>query len=119
MWIQHPKLGAFSIVLADDLATGKPDPDVVMIRARREEHLQLLRAACPSLAVQEIIESPPRHDYAWRIIAPKDGLVEALAALGGGLDYRNVKGAAHDAERLVGRPYVDSLHQIWAALRRA
>ncbi len=116
MWIQHPKLGAFSIVLADDLASGKPDPEVVMIRARREEHLRLLQGACPSLAAQEVIKSPPGHDYAWRIVAPKGALVEALAALGGGLDYRNVKGAAHKAEDAVGRRFVDALHQIWTTL---
>lgn len=116
MWIQHPRLGAFSVVLADDQLTHRPDPDLVMIRARRVEHLRLLQAACPSLADCEIIESGPHHDYAFRIIAPKTSFVEALSVLGTGLDYRNVKNTAHKAEAQVGSKFVSALHRIWSAL---
>lgn len=116
MWIQHPRLGAFSIVLADDRHTHQPDPDMVMIRARRVEHLRLLQQACPSLADAEITDSRPYHDYAWRIIAPKSSFVQALRVLGEGLSYRNVKNTAHDAEEHVGTPYVSALHRIWSTL---
>jgi len=116
MWIQHPRLGAFSIVLADNLDTHQPNPDVVMLRARRVEHLRLLREACPSLADAEIIESGPHHDYFWRIIAPKTSFVEALGVLGKGLDYRNVKDTAHAAEVRVGTQFVQALHRIWSTL---
>lgn len=118
MWIQHPRLGAFSIVLADNQDTHQPDPDTVMIRARQVEHLRLLQESCPSLADTEIIESGPHHDYAWRIIASKLDFTEALQALGGGLAYRNVKSAAHEAERYVGRGFVDALHRVWGSLRK-
>ena len=116
MWIQHPRLGAFSIVLADDQRTHRPDPSTVMIRARRVEHLLLLQAACPSLADTEIIESGPHHDYAWRVIAPKASFVEALGVLGEGLDSRNVKNTAHEAESRVGHSFVSAMHRIWSAL---
>lgn len=116
MWIQHPRLGAFSIVLADNQGTHQPDPNTVMIRARRMEHLRLLQDACPALADAEIIESGPHHDYAWRIIAPKASFVEALGVLGDGLDYRNVKSTAHEAEKRVGDGFVQALHRIWSAL---
>jgi hypothetical protein len=118
MWIQHPRLGAFSVVLADDSRTGQPDPQIVMIRARREEHLALLARAYPSLGAYPVLRSSPQHDYPFRLVVPKSiaaGLVSHLLLT---LDYRNVKDCAHVAESSVGRGFVQALHVVWSALRR-
>lgn len=112
MWIQHPELGAFSIVLADD-NRGQPDPDLLMIRARRREHLVLLQ--CKGLAGRKIIENAGT-DYRWRIIVEKEAFAVAMADLVRQLDYRNVKSRAHREEAKVGKGFVSALHRIWATL---
>ena len=117
MWIQSPHLGAFSVVLADDLETGLPDPTTVMIRARSRAHLELLQKAHPELADREILQGPPHLDYRWRLICPKAEWAEVLKDMALKIDYRNVKGAAHAAERAVGASFVRSLHRVHADLK--
>ena len=118
MWIQHPRLGAFSVVLADDLTTGRPDPTTVMIRARTRRHLELLQAAHPKLAGHEILQSPPQLDYRFRLVCRKEEWAAALSAMALELDYRNVKSAAHAAEDQVGSPFVRALHRVHADLEK-
>lgn len=118
LWIQHPQLGAFSIVLADDLATGAPDPETLMIRARCREHLDLLQLAHPALSEYPVLESDPFLDYRFRLIAPKAVAATALAEVVQAMDYRNVKDCAHRHEAQVGAPFAKALHRIWETLRR-
>ena len=116
MWIQHPDLGAFSIVLADDFNTGQPDPTRLMIRARRREHLQLLQERCGGLAEVEIIETAGT-DYRWRLIAEKAAFGNAVAEIVGEIDYRNMKARAQTRETDVGGGFVAALHRIWSVLK--
>ena len=95
MWIQSPTLGGFSVVLADDLQTRRPDPDTVMIRARDRRHLERLQAAAPSLAGCEIVGPERGLDYPCRIVCPKEAFADALRAIALDLAYRNVKNEAH------------------------
>ncbi|MCB9904487.1 MAG: hypothetical protein H6831_08790 [Planctomycetes bacterium] len=115
MWIQHPEIGALSVVLADNLKTGSPDLSRVMIRARRSEHLQLLRDRCASLADAEVILTEGTN-YKWRLIIDKPAFAAALVQLIDEIDYRNVKGRAHAREQEVGSGFVSALHRIWAVL---
>jgi len=115
MWIASPSLGFFSVVLADDLDTGEPDPARLMIRARRREHLVLLQNRCTALADAEIIENAAT-DYRWRIVVEKDTFASVLAEIANGIDYRNVKSRAHDCESSVGSAFVSALHRIWSVL---
>ena len=116
MWIQHPELGAISIVLADDLETGEPDPAHLMIRARRREHLRLLQERCGGLARAEIIETVST-DYRWRIVVEKSALATALAEIAQDISYRNVKVEAHANVKTLGEGFLDALHRIWTVLR--
>ncbi len=116
MWIQHPKLGAFSLVLADDQVEGGADPDTVMIRGRSQQHLALLQAAHPALAAFPIQESRPELDYRYRLVVPKVAAAQAVAQMVTAVDYRNVKSTAHANESKVGATFVHALHQIWSAL---
>lgn len=118
MWIQHPRLGAFSVVLADDIATGLPDPATVMIRARTRGHLELLQFAHPTLARHEILQGPAHLDYRYRLICPKSEWAEVLRDMALQVNYRNVKAAAHSAEESVGARFVRALHQVHADLKR-
>ncbi len=118
MWLQHPQLGGFSVVLADDLVTGRPDPDTVMIRARSETHLDLLRRTVPALAQYDAIESGPSLDYPWRLVCPRTIFADAMRELALGLDYRNVKGEAHRNAAQLGHGFVDALHRVHGALAR-
>jgi len=116
MWIQHPDLGAFSIVLADDLNTGQPDPTRLMIRARRREHLQLLQERCVELAEVEIIETVGT-DYRWRLIVEKAAFGNTIAEIVGEIGYRNMKARAQTRETDVGGAFVTALHRVWSVLK--
>ena len=118
MWIQSPNIGAFSVVLADDLETGRPDPTTAMIRARCRAHLELLQSAHPVLASRDILQGPPHLDYRWRLICPKAEWAEVLRNMALQIEYRNVKAAAHAAEESVGSRFVQALHRVHADLKR-
>lgn len=53
-WIIDPRVGLITCVVADDPVTGKPSTKLVMLRARRKQHLENLRRLCPMLAGAEI-----------------------------------------------------------------
>jgi hypothetical protein len=115
MWIIHPSLGAFSVVLASDLSTHLPDPDKVMVRARRTEHLQLLQERCTQLADAEILETAAT-DYRWRIVVEKADFASALGEIAGEIDYTNVKSCASQNKASVGSGFVAAMSRIWSAL---
>ncbi|MBL4771875.1 MAG: hypothetical protein JKY61_12225 [Planctomycetes bacterium] len=114
MWLCSPDLGFFSIVLADD-DMGQPDPNLLMVRARRKEHLVLLQERCEGLAGAEIIESA-LTDYRWRLIVKKEAFATAMSEIVMDLDYRNVKSRAHREEAKVGKGFVSALHRVWSVL---
>ncbi len=114
MWLCSATLGFFSIVLADD-AFGNPDPNLLMIRARRREHLVLLQERCEGLAGAEIIENTGT-DYRWRLIVKKEAFATAMAEIVLDLDVRNVKSRAHREEAKVGKGFVSALHRVWSVL---
>lgn len=119
MWIQSPTLGGFSIVLADDLATGRPDPATVMIRARDRRHLVRLQAAAPALSDYAIVGPESGLDYPCRLVCPKAAFAEALRTITLELAYRNVKNEAHRHEDALGRGFVSALHRVHADLASA
>lgn len=119
MWIQSPTLGGFSVVLADDLESGHPDPHTVMIRARDRRHLVRLQAAAPALASYAIVGPTPGLDYPCRMVCPKAAFAGALCGIAMDLDYRNVKNEAHRHEKDLGPGFVQALHRVHGALARA
>lgn len=118
MWILTT-IGAFSIVLAETQpGSGQPDPDRLMIRARRREHLELLQREHAALAPLPIIESHAGLDYRWRIVAPKALVRTVVEEAVARIDYRNFKSAAQRRHAETNAEYVASLHAIWNELRR-
>lgn len=119
MWILSPRLGFLSVVLADtEPGSRVPDPDRVMVRGRRREHLALLQQRHSQLAGFQIVESPAHCDYRWRMIVPKRLFAEALFDAVMDLSYRNAKGEAHRHAETVGDDYVAALHDVWSRLKR-
>ncbi|MCK5943582.1 MAG: hypothetical protein KAI24_16485 [Planctomycetes bacterium] len=115
-WIQSVH-GAFSIVLADTApGSGQPDPETLMIRARRRQHLDNLKARFSSLAEFEVIESSPGLDYKWRMIAPKQVVAQVMADLVLDIAWRNFKGACAKRDAELGPGYNAALHRIWSTL---
>ena len=98
--------------------SGIPDPERIMVRARRREHLELLRSRHTSLSESEIIESGPGCDYRWRLIAPKPVVAQALMDELLCVDFKNFKNEAHRNSGKLGEDFVACLHEIWSVLRR-
>ena len=118
MWVLTTS-GFLSIVLADtEAGSGVPDPDLVMVRARRRSHLEEFQAAHQQLARCEIVESGPACDYRFRIVASKRLVAEALLDAVNDIGYRNFKGAAHRRCGVLGDDYVSALHEVWSVMRR-
>lgn len=119
MWIFAPTTGFLSVVLArvgpDDPT---PDPDYFNVRARRREHLEMLRRSCPALASIQITESSSGHDYRYRMVpCPKAAFADAIRELILATDYTNHKSACAAAPGLDGE-FQRVLHDVWAATRR-
>ena len=118
MWLQHPRIGHLSIVIARKAPGPGQPPDLsrVMIRARDRRHLEYLVAECPALNA-EILESKD-SDYRYRLIADKTAFADALHVLALGLDWTNVKAEAEKHRAKVGQKFINALHEVWAAFQR-
>src|SRR5690242_9786528 len=76
MWI-FTRYGFYSIASAHR-PDGSADPDTVMVRARRQVHLQRLQARFPAIAGAAISTSDER-DYRYRILAAKTAWVSVVS----------------------------------------
>lgn len=112
MWIAT-RQGFFSIVCGYRYQDGIPYPDtrVLMIRARRKDHLEALRLRFPSLGD---IVTETGTDYPHRIITDRRMVGEVVASAASSIDYHNFK---REAERVHGSEsaYVEFLHDAWAS----
>lgn len=117
MWLQTT-VGAYSINCADTApGSGVLDPDTLMVRARRREHLELLQGQCEAIADFPVLETP-YGDYRWRIVAPKSVVAGVVAELVLGVAYDNFKSACAKREAELGPGYGAALHSIWPVLAR-
>lgn len=114
------KYGFFSAVCArqGDGAHGSPvDPDRIMVRARRREHLERLIAAhSAELGGAEVHESPGT-DYRFRVFVDKTVWAEVMKRLVLETDYDNFKSAVGQAMPDE-RGYQHALHDIWSVTNR-
>lgn len=115
MWVQlvHSP-GHFSVVLARR-PNGQPDPDLVMVRARRREHLAGLVGNHASLASAKILATRGT-DYPVRLVIPRETWANVLRDEALAVDYTNVKGAL-DAKLGVGDPLAAAMHAAWGVFR--
>ncbi len=120
MWI-FTRYGFFSAVCArqGDGQHNRPvDPDRIMVRARRREHLEALQDRFPESLGEAEIRTFPGTDYAYRIFVPKPVWVQVLAQLAEEMDYDNFKDAVALHQGVGGDPYVHALHDVWDVMRR-
>jgi hypothetical protein len=114
MWL-FTRYGFFSVVLArqvqDDQVTSKVNPDSVMIRARRRNHLEALLGRFPGLGNPEILETH-NTDYRFRTVVPHVDFSEVAKSIAAEIDYTNFKSACGEAmpEETA---YLDALHSVW------
>jgi hypothetical protein len=107
----------YSIACADKPGTKEIDPDTVMVRARRKDHLQNLQKRCPGLASSEIL-SPPNRDYGYRLIVPKSVWVAALQEMAEEQEWSNFKSEVAKRMGRDGAEYTDALHDVWRIMYR-
>ena len=115
-WIIDPRVGLISCVVADDPVTGKPSTKLVMLRARRRQHLENLRRLCPMLGGTEITAVRRELDYPVRMVVDRETFVAVMAELARTIDYRNVKQSAHQHEADIGADFVALMHRVHALL---
>ena len=113
MWI-FTRYGFFSIVNASQ-KDGSPDPDTLVVRARRIAHLRQLQQRCASLAAAEI--STTRHrDYRYRIVVAKTDWTAALLLLAGEQNWSNFKAEVSRHLGPAGADYTHALHSVWMVM---
>jgi hypothetical protein len=113
MWI-FTRYGFFSIVNAR-LRDGSPDPETVMVRARRMSHLRQLAERCPTLSGAEISTTLHR-DYRYRILVSKAAWIAALAVLAEEQNWCNFKSEVARQQGSAGSDYVHALHSVWSIM---
>jgi hypothetical protein len=112
MWIFTVE-GFFSIVCASR-ADRSVDPDLLMVRARRREHLRNLQRRFQELREFSVIVLPKR-DYRCRLIIPKATWIAVSKKLAADLDYSNFKSAVAERSRGEGE-YLRALHDVWSRM---
>jgi hypothetical protein len=115
MWI-FARYGFYSIACASK-PDGSLDEETVMVRARREEHLQNLRDRFSALADVEIVMMTDR-DYRYRLIVPKQVWVPILTEMAEEQDWSNFKNEAAAYQGTTGASYLRALHEVWATMDR-
>lgn len=108
MWLVT-RYGFFSIVCAGG-PNGRPHPKLLMVRARKREHLEILQDL--NVGLGEIVKTP-YHDYPFRIIATRGVVDELCRRLAADVNYSNFKKAAADTMDDV--DYDHFLHETWVA----
>lgn len=114
MWL-FTRYGFFSVVLARKLQNGQvttvPDPERVMIRARRRNHLEMLLKRFPDLGDPEILETCGT-DYRYRAVVPHDAFSDVAKTIAAEIDYTNFKSECAEAMP-DDQAYLNTLHAIW------
>ena len=82
---------------------GKPDSDVLLVRARREGDIQ---SVFPGADVRRT----PERDYLYRALIPRAEVAAALATEVAGIDYSNFKNSVRS------RPLHDAFARIWSIM---
>jgi len=97
-------------------ADGAPDPDTVMVRARKKRHLQNLKGRFP--AIQGEIVTTKDTDYGYRVILPKAEWVSILGELAQEQSWSNFKNEAAQFQGGAHDDYIEALHRVWSVMHR-
>jgi hypothetical protein len=115
MWI-FTKYGFFSVVCGRQRfgMSAEPDPNTVMVRARRRTHLENLKERFPDELGAATIHQSQDTDYRYRIVVPKTTFVQVLDSLGQEMTYTNFKS---EVGMNSGDPdYLAALHEVWETM---
>ena len=118
MWLILSQVGFLSVVVPRNQRTGEVEHDRLMIRARKREHLELLRSQHEVLMGVRILRSPNHADYRWRVLVPRRAFAEVMREIAERLDVTNVKSDAHVHEAETGREFVSAMHACHALFAR-
>lgn len=118
MWLMLSRTGFLSVVVPRNQKTGEIEHDRLMVRARKREHLELLRSQHAVLAGVRILRSPDHADYRWRCVVPRRVFAEVMREIVEQLAATNVKSDAHAHEAETGRDFVSALHSCHALFAR-
>ncbi len=117
MWLILSRTGFLSVVVPRNQKTGEIEHDRLMVRARKREHLELLRSQHDVLTGVRILRSD-NADYKWRIIVPRRAFAEVMREIVERLAVTNVKSDAHVHEVETGRDFVNAMHACHALFAR-
>jgi hypothetical protein len=106
--------GMYSIACARK-PNGSLDPDNVMVRARRADHLRNLQKRFLAMAGADIVTLPNR-DYRYRLIVPKSNWAAALAEMAGEQKWSNFKDQVAKHQGRAGAAYTRALHDVWETM---
>lgn len=112
MWI-FTIYGFYSIACATG-PDGRPDPETVMVRARKKKHLQNLKDKFPSIEGE--IATSKTADYRFRFLLPKAEWVPILGELAQEQSWSNFKSKVHANEAQCGEEYGRALHTVWGTM---
>jgi hypothetical protein len=106
--------GFYSVVAYDparDHGGGPPGEDLLLVRARVREDLELLRRWIPSLEIRE----HGRADYRFRTVMSREQWKQILGAEVDYLDYTNFKNRVAEKQ---GHERHEAYMRVWSAMRR-
>ena len=113
MWL-FTRYGFYSIACARK-PDGAPDPDLLMVRARRKAHLANLIQRFPALSGGKVVTSADA-DYRYRLIVAKAEWTTVVAEMAGEQDWSNFKNQAATFQGAAGADYVEALHDVWSVM---
>ena len=113
MWI-FSIYGMYSIACARR-PDGSLDPETVMVRARRADHLRNLQKRFPAVAGADVVTLPNR-DYRYRLIVPKSNWAAVLVEMVSEQKWSNFKDQVAKHQGHAGAVYTRALHDVWETM---
>ena len=108
MWIFSEKGMVSAVVHRDKVG-------ILLVRARRREHLAAFLASNGEWTGEEIVQMPSA-DYEYRIEISCETFGELVTAQAKAIDYPNFKGRC---DALPDKDYAQALHKIWSVVYNA
>lgn len=113
MWI-FSIYGMYSIACARK-PDGSLDPETVMVRARRADHLRNLQDRFPVIAGADVVTLPNR-DYRYRLMVPKSNCAAVLVEILSEQKWSSFKDQVAKHQGRAGAAYTRALHDVWETM---
>lgn len=113
MWI-FTRYGFFSVACASK-SDGSLDPDTLMVRPRRRDHLANLRKRFSTIRHAQIVTLPNR-DYRYRLLVPKATWISIVSEAAAEQTWSNFKNETARFQGRTGAEYIHALHSVWSIM---